>query len=249
MNEAEWLSSTDPAEMLKWLTHYDGDWRGLGRMPFPERQLSDRKLRLWAAACWRLILPHSESQERIAKEVENGRNKPDAFLKAMFDNSSRQRTKLAPTWAALLRCLVGNPFRTATLCGMARKPFHNQYAHVDANGGFWLEAECPACDRLRTPTVRQIAQAIYAERAWDRLPILADALEEAGCTDAAILGHLRDKVTCPKCLGCGSVPYRHNARNQLLTRDCGGCQTRGFVDAPGPHARGCWVVDSILGKE
>ncbi len=40
-------------------------------------------------------------------------------------------------------------------------------------------------------------------------PILADALEEAGCTDAAILDHCR---------------------------------------GPGPHVRGCWVVDLILGK-
>ncbi len=43
----------------------------------------------------------------------------------------------------------------------------------------------------RTPTVRDMAHAIYAERAFDRLPVLADALEEAGCTDTAILGHLR----------------------------------------------------------
>jgi hypothetical protein len=40
-------------------------------------------------------------------------------------------------------------------------------------------------------TVRRIAQAIYEERAFDRLPILADALEEAGCTDADILNHCR----------------------------------------------------------
>ena len=48
------------------------------------------------------------------------------------------------------------------------------------------------------------------QRAFERLPILADALEEAGCTDAAILGHLR---------------------------------------GPGPHVRGCWVIDLLLGKK
>jgi hypothetical protein len=41
-------------------------------------------------------------------------------------------------------------------------------------------------------------------------PILADAMEEAGCTDAAILDHCR---------------------------------------GPGPHARGCWLLDLILEKE
>jgi hypothetical protein len=34
-----------------------------------------------------------------------------------------------------------------------------------------------------------MAQAIYDERAFDRMPILADALEEAGCPDQDFLGH------------------------------------------------------------
>jgi hypothetical protein len=40
-------------------------------------------------------------------------------------------------------------------------------------------------------TARRIAQAIYDERAFDRLPILADALEEAGSTDADLFNHCR----------------------------------------------------------
>jgi hypothetical protein len=40
-------------------------------------------------------------------------------------------------------------------------------------------------------TVVKVAQAIYEERAFDRLPILSDALEEAGCTNADILAHCR----------------------------------------------------------
>ena len=41
-------------------------------------------------------------------------------------------------------------------------------------------------------TVRGIAEGIYEERAFGRLPILADALEEAGCDDQAVLRHLRE---------------------------------------------------------
>jgi hypothetical protein len=39
--------------------------------------------------------------------------------------------------------------------------------------------------------IPKLAQAIYDDRAFDRLPILADALEEAGCTNADILNHCR----------------------------------------------------------
>ncbi len=40
-------------------------------------------------------------------------------------------------------------------------------------------------------TVPKMAEAIAREGAFDRLLILADALEEAGCADPEVLGHLR----------------------------------------------------------
>jgi hypothetical protein len=49
-------------------------------------------------------------------------------------------------------------------------------------------------------TVVKLAQIIYSDRIFDRLPILADALEEAGCHDAAILAHCRGPG--PHVLGC-----------------------------------------------
>lgn len=64
--------------------------------------------------------------------------------------------------AAVLHDVLGNPFRPAILD--------------------------PAS---RTTTVIGMAQAIYQERSFDRLPILADALEEAGCTNGDLLGHCR----------------------------------------------------------
>ena len=42
-----------------------------------------------------------------------------------------------------------------------------------------------------TSTVQYLSAAIYEERAFDRLPIMADALEEAGCTSDEILRHCR----------------------------------------------------------
>lgn len=62
----------------------------------------------------------------------------------------------------LVDCVFGNPFRPGAL------------------------------NRSRlTSTVISIAQAIYDERAFDRLPILADTLEEAGVTQPELLDHCR----------------------------------------------------------
>jgi hypothetical protein len=62
----------------------------------------------------------------------------------------------------------------------------------------------------RTTTAFQLAQGMYDSRDFSAMPILADALQDAGCDIADILDHCR---------------------------------------GPGPHVRGCWVVDLVLGKE
>jgi hypothetical protein len=85
---------------------------------------------------------------------------------------------------AVLHCIFGNPFR-----------------HVTINPT-WLASN--------EGTVRRIAQTIYHDRALDRMPILADALTDAGCDNEDILSHCRSE---------------------------------------GPHVKGCWVVDTLLGKE
>lgn len=43
----------------------------------------------------------------------------------------------------------------------------------------------------RTETVRALAHGIRTDGAFDRMPILADALEEAGCDDPRVLNHCR----------------------------------------------------------
>jgi len=45
------------------------------------------------------------------------------------------------------------------------------------------------------PKLKTLAQAIYDERAYGGMPVLADALEEAGCTNADILNHCRQPET------------------------------------------------------
>ena len=56
---------------------------------------------------------------------------------------------------------------------------------------------------VRTETVFALATGIYTERAFDRMPILADALEDAGCDNADILEHCRGDG--PHVRGCWVV--------------------------------------------
>ncbi|NBO91367.1 MAG: hypothetical protein EBV06_03485 [Planctomycetia bacterium] len=46
----------------------------------------------------------------------------------------------------------------------------------------------------------RLAQAIYLEQRFDEMPILADALEEAGCTHRSLIDHARE--TTPHFKGC-----------------------------------------------
>jgi hypothetical protein len=51
--------------------------------------------------------------------------------------------------------------------------------------------------------VERVARTIYDERRWDEMPVLADALEEAGCADADLLDHCR--AATPHARGCWAV--------------------------------------------
>ena len=54
-----------------------------------------------------------------------------------------------------------------------------------------------------TDTVRGLAETVHQLQAFDRLPILADALEEAGITDTALLAHCRSEE--PHIRGCWAL--------------------------------------------
>jgi hypothetical protein len=103
-------------------------------------------------------------------------------------------------------------------------------------------------------TVVRLAQAACAERlpggelAADRLAILADALEEAGCTEASLLGHLRGWEQCRFCGGIGE-------RDEMFLDvgpywvSCSACDGAGRMPLAVGHVPGCFVLDGLLGKE
>jgi hypothetical protein len=84
------------------------------------------------------------------------------------------KAKQLSVYAQWLRDIVGNPFRPSSLSSA------------------WL-----------TPTLTGLSQSIYADRSFEDLPILADALEEAGCDSFELLGHLRESG--PHVHGCWAL--------------------------------------------
>jgi hypothetical protein len=185
MTEAEWLGGQDFEPLLAWLG----------------ARASQRKLRLWACACCRLsgglhapalrtlrerasapIGATLEVAERFAEgdasagDLEKARSLGDgaswwaAWDPAWIDGSFAARAAIracgaGPGPAVLLREVFGNPFRPVA---------------VD-----------PAWLRWNDGTVAKLASVIHDERRFADLPVLADALEEAGCSRADLLGHCR----------------------------------------------------------
>jgi hypothetical protein len=93
------------------------------------------------------------------------------------------------------QCVFGNPFRPSSI------------------DPYW-----------RTSTVVELAEGIYEGRNFDDMPILSDALLDAGCDSTDILAHCRLQ-DIGQSIPDITIPSRRN----------------------GPHCRGCWVVDLILG--
>jgi hypothetical protein len=188
MTEQEWSESTDPWKMLDFL----------------KGRASDRKLRLFAVACcrgvWPLLKPKGLRRVvAVAERYAEGKASGSELRSACWALSERtepaakavrwaaaedagEAARLAREWVGLLvastrgdeggprqadclRDLIGNPFRSVTLAPS------------------WLAWH----DGLPV----SMAQKMYESPDFSDMPVLADALEEAGCRDADILGHCR----------------------------------------------------------
>jgi biotin carboxyl carrier protein len=249
MTEAEWLACADPSPMLN----------------FVQDKASKRKLLLFACACCRLIqarCPKDQNQQRIEtlqrfadglaamEEIEAatfrvrspmigrvyGQESPGsppfvtvgslvepgscvALIEAMklfneifagcdgviaevlFRSGDVVEFDDALYRIIPMPIVDGTGWRRKLRVALAQEVFGNPFRPIAVHSAVlaWNSA-----------TVRRIAHGIYNDHAFDRLPILADALEDAGCDNADILTH---------CRGLG------------------------------PHVRGCWVIDLLLGKE
>jgi hypothetical protein len=229
VDEAAWLASNQLYEMLA----------------FVQDTISDRKRRLFAAACCgrvsRLMAdPRSQQAIEVAQRYADDRTTEEERLlaeEAAFDAHIRVReSRFAPdplvVWSRQAELLTH-----AAALALAHGTYYAEdaadYARwaLAAGAGGWpaeQEEEAAQCRLLRDlvgplpfrrlrvePAWRvyndgaavQLARWVYDAQAFEDLPILADALEDAGCSNAVILEHCR---------------------------------------RPGEHTRGCWVVDLVL---
>jgi hypothetical protein len=225
MTEAEWLTSDDPEEMYLRVV------RTLGS--------SRRRMDLFCAACARLVchLMDDEGARRAFEWLEANpgqRERPsgpghvrDLFRgpgRALYDAHHRRERGVVSggathvaydLWADWYSYAFPNlgeyftnadaPFRGAlredprsVLPAAMRDIFGNPFHPVSFLPSW------------RTDTAVTLAQQMYEARDFSAMPILADALQDAGCDKDDIFSHCR---------------------------------------GPGPHVRGCWVVDLVLAKE
>jgi hypothetical protein len=213
MTEAEWLACADPEEMLPLL-----------------REAGERELRLLTCACLRRLWPLlPEGPCRQAVEVGEawadglaGRADLDAAFDAAVDfdvslpddPSLRQAAAEAVQGAAAVFPHYGEALyaaagladlqgrgaeERAALAGLVRCVFGPRPFRGVPRDPAWLTAD-----------VLTLARAAYDNRILpsghldpDRLLVLADAVEEAGCTEAAVLDHLRSPG--PHVRGCWAL--------------------------------------------
>lgn len=217
MTEKEWLKETSRPQ---WMADFLGD-SGL-----PRTKAGRRKLRLFACACCRVtwdILPDDRLRDAVetAERFADGLAKKDELAAArsavdwMRDDSgpfgrARAGGRVAVDMAAAAtepqaysaafsmtatEAPLGGRMRAAAaesyLCGLLRCVFGNPFRPAAVERSW------------RSSTVVALARGISEERAFDRLPVLADALQDAGCEDEQVLGHCRGPG--PHARGCWAV--------------------------------------------
>lgn len=216
MTEAEWIATNDPFELID---HRFGmrspdsvtsDVRQLqlyflacaqrtaDRLPWIGREL------LAAAeqqAAGNALDPLGKSAVRAAaEELVHNTDFADAIQQAEHYYALSGRIRPIDVPAATAEFLPKLWSGTAHLLYYALDAKAPIFAHIPAElycadlirevfGNPFLEVWFDPC--WRTSAVRDLALSIERSGDYSRMPMLADALEEAGCTDSNVVGHLR----------------------------------------------------------
>jgi hypothetical protein len=208
MTEAEWLAGTDFRAMLRslrgraserklrlfacacWqrLRHLlqDGHLRWFLGLLEPHADGLVPPQELWAArqAAWVALRGQRQGparpetrEELAARRLGLGGAHQNAWTAAIeAGRTARGVAGRIGEWAAAAE--------TKFQCDLLREVFRNPFRPAAVDPA-WLAWE--------GGTIPRLAEAVYEGRTFDQLPILGDALEEAGCTDAEVLAHCRQQ--------------------------------------------------------
>jgi hypothetical protein len=226
MTEVEWVNSYKPIRLLHFL----------------EDKPSARKFRLFAVACchqiWDLIV---EERSRRAVNVAERMADEDVSEDVVIESTKLAFAAWPQPGGRAAHCTIEKDFKSG---GEAFLGPHSPLVRAMWTASFTTDTVIQATDKSRwqaiqkqegkrqAPLVRDIfgnpfrpvsfspewrtdtavalVRQMYESRDFGAMPILADALQDAGCDNVDLLAHCR---------------------------------------GPGPHVRGCWVVDLVLGKE
>jgi hypothetical protein len=218
MNEDEWLSSDDPAAMLRavWQPHLRP------------------RVRLFGAACCRRVahrLPDEDSREALAicERHADGAAGGEDFTRAQalaqrsFSEHHRSAIPTARLAAGAVRHLAQHDgdFHLASVeevrsraaraadDGVAERAWQCQALRCLFGGCFGRVRLPPSCLAWGDGLAAQMARMIAQEQRWQEMPVLGDVLEDAGCRAEALLAHCR---------------------------------------AGGAHLARCWALEAVLGR-
>jgi hypothetical protein len=232
MTEAEWLTCTDPEPMLCFLQANKVNRTRAGRRKLRLfgcgsghriTKLMSEQGRLWIDIGGRIAdrLLTSDEQRRVGLPFISPLDPPtDEGAETGRVGRSADQSAWCTLLPNIMEAASGAAHHAAMTIGIKEVPTGRSGAEHAAERrtqtvllsdvfGPLPFRPATADPSWLTSTVVSLAEGIYAERAFDRLPILADALQDAGCDNHDILDH---------CWG------------------------------DGPHVRGCWVVDLLVGK-
>jgi hypothetical protein len=250
MTEAEWLACAYPEPMLRFL-------RG---------KISDRKVRLFAAACCRHVW-HSLTEERSRQAVVIAEQYADGLATAAALDSARADAEAAyhtayeafpaedprvrlleeaeqSAWDAALAAPLAAVQCAQPIRGVSYA-VDLSWSCVAASAWAALAADASAWDRA----VRSeyVAQAVLL-RCISGIPFRPMAENPAWRTPALLTSAqaIYDERSLPE----GTLDNTHVVSLPDALEEAG-CTDPDILDhcrGPGPHVRGCWVVDLLLGK-
>jgi hypothetical protein len=248
MTEAEWLQGTDPYEMVR---HRAGDPRKVRLFAVACIRQFGHLLTCWESRAAVAVAERfaddlaGESELTAARSaVSQVRQRAEAEWKA------GQAPLVAASVARLVEDTAkpigpapasGTPFADAVIYGaiwvVTAQEFNRaaREAALDAQRHYqcallrdlfgplvFREVRVdPAWLDWQDGTVRKLARLIYAERRFDELGVLADALEEAGCTDRDILAHCRSGPPHVRGCWCVDLLLGHAGRPAVAEREGG----------------------------